>query len=201
MTVDTSSAMPTGTTSGAMGTGTASGPTADQLAAELRGTELALAASVVVTQIRNSFPHFAKDGFAGAALTVAPVLLLNPASQGSGLGGFLTNPKILAVAAVTGLVIAKDINKHALRTVCEIQFRNPDHELHRGSRSKLHCDVFDEHGAAMRGERITFASSDPQILDVDSDGEVKALAEGIATITARIDDKSDLVTVHVTKAP
>jgi len=161
---------------------------------------MALAASVVVTQIRSTFPHFAKDGFAGAALTVAPVLFLNP-RQGSGLGGFLTNPKILAVAAVTGLVIAKDMNKVADRSVSALRFvldKRMDQKLAVGSRHKFLVDVFDERGHTTPGEDITFASSAQQILEIDPDGVVKALEPGIATITASIGDKSDVVTVQVT---
>ncbi len=201
MTVDTSSALGAAATNGATGTGTASGPTAAQLAAGLRGAELALAASVVVTQIRSTFPNFANDGFAGAALTVAPVLLLNPASQGSGLGAFLTNPKVLAVAAVTGLVLANDMISVSERGVCAIRFvldKRMDQKLAKGSRCKFIVDVFDDRGNSKPGENITFASSAPQILEVDADGVVKALEPGIATITASIGDKSDLVTVQVT---
>lgn len=194
--------MPTGANNGTTGTGNNNGPTPDQLAAGLRGTEMALAATVVVTQIQNSFSGFANKGFAQAALTAAPLLLLNPASQGSGLVGILTSPKVLGIAAVAGLAIAKDMSNPAAKSTSAVRLvldNRMEQKLVLGSRYKFLVDVFDERGKATPGENIiTFASSAPHILKVDPDGVVEALEPGIATITASIDDKSDLVTVQVT---
>lgn len=201
--VDTTPATGAAPASSAMGAGADGGPTTDQLAAELRGTEMALAASVVVTQIRQTFPNFAKGGFAGAALNVAPTLFMIP-RQGSGLGGLLTNPKVLAVAAVAGLVIAKDMTTVSTGAISSLRIlldKRMDQKLTVGSRCKFLVDVFDERGNAKPGDNIIFASSAPHILEVDPDGVVKALEPGIVTITASIDDKSDLVTVQVVTPP
>jgi len=201
MTIETTNAMPTSTTNGAMGTGTASGPTTDQLAAEIRGAQNAVAASVVVTQLRNSF-DLPKDGFAGAAITVAPALFLNPASQGSGLGAFL-NAKVLAVAAVAGIVFAQDISqkKYKYEKISDIQFTRWDRKLAVGSQSRFIVQGFDERGAARPVENATFASSAQHIAEVDSRGVVTAVKQGVATIKATFEDKSDLVTVEVTPPP
>ncbi len=197
---------PTPATPPAPGTGApSSGPTNDQLAAELRGTELALAASVVVTQIRSSFPRFADKGIAEAALTAAPLVLLSPASQGGGLVGILTNPKVVGIAAVAGLAIATDMHTNAshsetasLRILTDNRM---DQKVAVGSQFKLQVDAINERGHAVPAENIDFASSKRNVADIDPDGVVTAKEPGIATITASSGGKSDLVTLQVVPAP
>jgi hypothetical protein len=195
--INTMDAIPGSTTTGG---GTASGPTADQLAAGQRGIELAVAATTVVAQFRQAFPHFAKDGFAGAVLTASPVLFLNPASQGSGLGGFLMNPKVLAGAAAAALFIAKDMSEGKAFDLVAVQFSRVDREITTGNQCKFWLDVVDDQGGhkPAPADRISYTSSAPQIAEVSKDGVVKGKGLGTATITASIDDKSDVVTVHVT---
>ena len=166
-----------------------------------RGVELAVAATAVVAQVRQSFPHFAKDGFAGAAVNVLPVLFLNPASQGSGLGSFLMNPKVLAGAGAAAILIAKDMSQGKARKWVAARYARVDQELAPGNQSKFWLDVVDDRGVNTPApvEDITFTSDAPHIVQVNKDGVVKAVAEGTATITASIYDKLDVVTVRVTE--
>jgi Bacterial Ig-like domain (group 2) len=202
MTIETTTAMPAAATSGATGAGTASGPTADQLAAGLHGTDLAVAAGLAIAQLRNEFSNIPSTGFAGAAITGLPLLLLNSPRQASGLMGIVSNPKFLGAAALTGIVLIKDMSQGRGRCWVDARFVRVERELAVGNQSKFCLDRFDDSGASAPAiaEDITFTSSASHVLEVDKHGVVTARAPGTATITASINnDKSDLVTVRVTE--
>jgi len=179
------------------GAGTAAGAAA--VAAQGRrigGTEAALAATTVVGQVQRSFPGVTANPIVQAGLPLAPLLLLRPEKRGSGIGAVVADPRVLAVAAVAGLAIASQVmNKK--KSIATVRFMRFEPELDQGSVSKFLADALDDDGRGMPGQDIKFSSSDPETVEVDPNGGVKALKPGTATITAIADGKSDFVSVRV----
>ena len=169
---------------------------------EIRAIEVTVAANAIVDQIQASFPTFASHPFAKAALNYAPLLLLKPASQGTGVGATLSNPKVFSAAAITGLTVAAQIMaaKGDIR-LAGIQITRFQPELESGTTQKVLASAFDANGKNVLGKPITYRSSAPHVVEVDEYGVVRALEEGHATITARCEEMEDLVSVKVVRHP
>src|SRR2546430_1792201 len=60
----------------------------------------------------------------------------------------------------------------------------PTPSLVIGTREQLTVQVFDQRGAPMSAGGITYTSSDPNVLFVNTSGNVTAVATGTANITA-----------------
>jgi eukaryotic-like serine/threonine-protein kinase len=69
--------------------------------------------------------------------------------------------------------------------------------LEPGDRFTLDLAVSDAGGQPVPDRPAAWSSSDPAIATVDRGGQVQALAAGTASITARVDEVTDSVTVHV----
>ena len=69
--------------------------------------------------------------------------------------------------------------------------------LEPGDRLTLDLSVSDAAGQPVPDRPAAWSSSDPAIATVDRGGLVQALAAGTASITARVDEAADSVTVHV----
>jgi serine/threonine-protein kinase len=66
-----------------------------------------------------------------------------------------------------------------------------------GDRFTLDLAVSDAGGQPIRSRPAAWSSSDPAIVTVDRAGQVHAHAAGMASITAKVDEAVDSVTVHV----
>ena len=171
-------------------------------ASEVRAIEMTVAATAIVNQIQASFPTFASHPFAKAALNYAPLLLLKPASQGTGVGAALSNPKVLSAAAITGLTVAAQIKASKGDVdIAGIQITRLQPELDAGTTQKMLVGAFDANGRNVPGQNITYSSSAPHVAEVNEHGVVRAHEEGYATITAQCEDMEDLVTVKVVRHP
>jgi hypothetical protein len=169
---------------------------------EVRAIEMTVAATAIVNQIQASFGTFATHPFAKAALNYAPLLLLKPTSQGTGVGATLGNPKVFAAAAITGLTVAHQIMAaRGEKIMAGIQITRAQPEVEPGTTQKVLASAFDADGKNVLGKRITYRSSAPHVAEVDEYGVVRALEEGHATITAQCEEMEDLVSVKVVRHP
>ena len=69
--------------------------------------------------------------------------------------------------------------------------------LEPGDSFTLDLAVSDSGGRPVAGRSAAWSSSDPAIATVDRGGQVRALAAGTANITARVDEVTDSLTLHV----
>ena len=69
-----------------------------------------------------------------------------------------------------------------------------------GATVQLSAQVLDQHGQAMAGASVSWASNDADVATVDSDGLVTAAANGTATITATAGGAAGTATVAVVQA-
>jgi uncharacterized protein YjdB len=69
--------------------------------------------------------------------------------------------------------------------------------LEPGDSFTLDLAVSDSGGRPVAGRSAAWSSSDPAIATVDRGGQVRALAAGTASITARVDEVTDSLTLHV----
>ncbi|MGE5091389.1 MAG: protein kinase domain-containing protein [Bacillota bacterium] len=69
--------------------------------------------------------------------------------------------------------------------------------LEPGDSFTLDIAVSDSGGRPVAGRSAAWSSSDPAIATVDRGGQVRALAAGTASITARVDEVTDSLTLHV----
>jgi Bacterial Ig-like domain len=172
-------------------------------ASRIGRTEAALAATTVIGQLQNqlqkSFPGVAANPIVNAAVPWTPVLLLKPAKRGTGIGALVADPRVWSAVAIAGLVIAPRIMNMG-KEIVGVRITRYERELHQGSVHRFLADAFDDRGRGRPAQDITFTSSAPDIVEIDSDGVVKAIQAGAATITASVDGKSDVVAVRVVKA-
>ena len=178
-----------------------SSPPADN-SSEIRAIEVTVAATAIVNQVQASFGTFATHPFAKAALNYAPLLLLKPTSQGTGVGAVLGNPKVFAAAAITGLTVAQQIMAaKGDITIAGIQITRAQPEVEAGTTQKILAGAYDVNGRTVPGKNITYRSSAPHVAEVNDHGVVRALEEGHATITAQCEEMEDLVSVKVVRHP
>ncbi len=69
-----------------------------------------------------------------------------------------------------------------------------------GATVQLSAQVLDQHGQAMAGANVSWASNDADVATVDSNGLVTAVANGTATITATAGGAAGTATVAVAQA-
>lgn len=69
--------------------------------------------------------------------------------------------------------------------------------LEPGDSFTVDLAVSDSGGRPVAGRSAAWSSSDPAIATVDRGGQVRALAAGTASITARVDEVTDSLTLHV----
>ena len=78
-----------------------------------------------------------------------------------------------------------------------VSLRGARDAVEPGDRFTLDLSVSDAGGQPVANRPAAWSSSDPAIATVDRGGQVQALAAGTASITARVDELTDSVTVHV----
>jgi uncharacterized protein YjdB len=166
------------------------------------GTESSLAATKVLDQLRSSFPDIAGTNpvikpVVEAGLPYLPLLLLRPAKRGSGLGAFVSDPRVWSGGLIAALAVAKQL-KGRIAHVVNVKFTVATDELAVGSEHRFHAEAYDDRGKIVHGAPIVFSSTDEKFLKVDKeDGVVKAKAAGIASIKATTNGKFDVRRVTV----
>lgn len=73
--------------------------------------------------------------------------------------------------------------------------------LYVGQSAQLQAVVLDEHGDAMPRRRITWSSSERNVVTVDTAGTIAGISEGTATVTAAVDGAAASTSIRVIGAP
>jgi hypothetical protein len=134
-----------------------------------------------------------------AALRFSPLLLLAPQRHGTGMEGFLRDPRVIGGAAVAAITVIGE-NRNKLSAVKSIDVLVPP-DIAMGTPRKLIGDAFD-----LRGHRIDAAikweSADPTtIATIDpTSGLLTPVSAGTTVITARSDEVIRRVMVTVADA-
>jgi len=158
-------------------------------ASRIDRTEAALGASVVVEQLRRSFPLDDRDNalsrFANAAIPWVPLLFLKPEKRGTGVAGVAADPRVWSLALVAGIAAGGEmVGRKRLALVRDV----PD--LDPGRKFRLHLTDGSDPAS------VKWESDDPAVVSVDN-GEVVAKKQGSATVTASSNGVYDNVVVRV----
>ncbi len=89
----------------------------------------------------------------------------------------------------------------AARSAARVRIAQGELSLECGEAMQLTAEVFDALGAAVSAPVVTWSSSDSAVLHVDTRGTIMALAGGVATVTARVDEALGTTRVEVREAP
>jgi serine/threonine protein kinase len=103
--------------------------------------------------------------------------------------------------ASTGLVQTVVSITVAARSAARVRIAQGELSLECGEATQLTAEAFDVLGAAVVSPQVTWSSSDPSVLHVDSRGTIMALAGGLATVTARVGEVQGTTRVEVREAP
>lgn len=159
-------------------------------------SEYAAVAGAATTQFIESF-HTPDNPYAKAALRFAPLLLLSPQRKGTGLEGFLKDPRVIGGIAVLGItVVGETRNRSAVARQIDVLSAS---ELAQGEHDVFVADVLDGRGTLLVSP-VSWTSSDPNVASIDSDGRVTAKAAGAVVITAKADGIVRRVRLKVTPA-
>lgn len=159
-------------------------------------SEYAAVAGAATTQFIESF-HTPDNPYAKAALRFAPLLLLSPQRKGTGLEGFLKDPRVIGGIAVLGItVVGETRNRSAVARQIDVLSAS---ELAQGEQDVFVADVLDGRGTLLVSP-VSWTSSDPKVASIDSDGRVTAKAAGAVVITAKADGIVRRVRLKVTPA-
>ena len=115
--------------------------------------ELATVAAVVAKQVQDSFGEsvdLLESPAAKAALNAAPLLLL-PGRKKDGVGGYLTDPKFIGVAAVAAAAFIGD-QQNKSTAVGDARITGAA-EIDEGDETVVIVDVFDKQRPAGRPQR------------------------------------------------
>ena len=83
----------------------------------------------------------------------------------------------------SGIFPPGHMTKQEITPVVSISFNDPPEKVHAGSSHLLSVTV-QTASESYENEYVTFSSSDPSVMTVNAAGQISALAEGKATITA-----------------
>jgi hypothetical protein len=168
----------------------------------LSRTEWALVATVVERQLRESLrPEWigAQNPYVDAGIRWLPLLLLQPARRGSGVLGFVSDPRVLSFVAMAGVVggaqLVKKSQEHQKNAeqkekVSGVSIVRYPAEIAPGTSSRLHTDT-------TNGDGLTWTSSNEEVATIDETGMMTGRTGGATTITVSKNGKSDTVSVKV----
>jgi hypothetical protein len=148
-----------------------------------RGPTAMVGGILVVNQLISSFPGLTRDKVIAVALPLTPLLLGESGSAPIA---------VATAAAATGIAVTERLTRGAPgRAIVIDRLSVPPRAASGGDRFKLQT-------TAPAPTAVQWESSDRAIADVDNEGVVTAGArQGNASITARLDGASDIVTVTV----
>jgi hypothetical protein len=170
-----------------------------------RGTWAAVA-GIATAEIINQFDALDKHPNVSAAILAAPLLLLSPDKQKSGIEGWLLDPRVIGGAAVVGIVVASRFTSTS-NAVNKIQiFPAPPPALTKAAGTgSLTALATDRSGNPLSGTQFTWTSSPAGQLTItvgpdSSVANYSLIAGATATsviITAQADGKHNFVVVPV----
>lgn len=150
--------------------------------------EYSAVAAAAVNQFIETFKTPEND-IAKAALRFAPLLLLAPQKKGSGVEGFIKDPRVLGAAAVGTILIIGEVRKKG-GNGNQIRITGPA-QLTEGAAATFFADVLDGNGNVVADVAVTWEADPTAVATVNptsgASTTVTAVAPGNATITARAD--------------
>jgi hypothetical protein len=171
--------------------------------AEQRGRQQRAELATVATAVANGAADSLQDAvellrnpFARAAVTVVPLLLLpSRMRRNGGLGGCLSDPRLIGTALVFGLaVIGDQIGK--ADDVADIRISAPS-EITVGDESIVLAEAFDKRGKLLQNTKIAFSVDRTDLVTIDESGRITALKTGAVVVTAAAESVSRRVVLTV----
>ena len=168
-------------------------------------SNLALAATTVVEQAKESFPT--ENKLINAALNGAPNLLLKTRRQRPGLEGIITSPQFLGAALVAGIAAVGELTQNA-KTVEEVEFTElpPGLAIAQGQSATLRAVALNNGDKEIRDKsrKIEWKSDNGNITLDPLTGAFTSATAGAsvppgssAIVTASVDGKSAQVRLTV----
>lgn len=87
------------------------------------------------------------------------------------------------------------------RPIARVLIRNVDQRLELGATRLLTVDAFDDRGVAVPAADLRWRSSAPGVIHIDSSGHALAIGQGVAQITAEIDQVTDSTEIFAVESP
>jgi hypothetical protein len=161
-----------------------------------RGT-WATVAGVAAAEVINQFDALENHPNVSAAILGAPLLLLSPEKQRSGIEGFLLDPRVIGGAAVVGIAVASRWG-NATHGPGRIRFVG-DKKVTAGNSGKVTGLVFDHNDNYLSDAAVTYTAVPSGILNIASDGTFTTTAgtTGKVEVIARSGEASKSTTVTV----
>ena len=152
-------------------------------------TELATLAAVVSNQVRDSFGssvELLQNPAVKAGLNAAPLLFLAPSKKGEGIGGYLSDKRVIGVGIVAALAFIGNQQDRAdeaadIRVISAAEITDGDETI-------VLADVLDRKGRVLQGKNVVFTTDRPDIATIDANGRVTGQSPGVAVITVAVDD-------------
>jgi uncharacterized protein YjdB len=144
-------------------------------------SEYAAVLGAVTNQAIESFDG-PDNPYLKAGLRFAPLLLLSPQKQGSGVDAFVRDPRVVGAGLVLGITFAAD-TRNRFTKAQDISIL-ASAELEEGENDVFFAEVTDGRGRPVATE-VTWSSSDPSVASIDAkSGAVVALRPSTVTISA-----------------
>lgn len=162
-----------------------------------RGT-WATVAGVAAAEIINQFDALENHPDMSAAIIGAPLLLLSPEKQRSGIEGFLLDPRVIGGAAVVGIVVASRW-RNATQGISRIEFVG-EGKVKAGNPGSVTGLAFDHNNNYLSNATVTYTAAPPGILNLNaSDGTYTTTAgkTGEVVVIARSGGASNTTSVMV----
>jgi hypothetical protein len=162
-----------------------------------RGTWAAVA-GVAAAEIINQFDALGNHPNVSAAIIGAPLLLLSPEKQRSGIEGFLLDPRVIGGAAVVGIVVASKWGK-AHNGIFRLEMAGQE-RVKAGNTGSVTGLPFDRNNNYLSEAQanVTYAAVPSGILNIDpSNGNYTATGKGDVVVIARCGEVSTTTTVTV----
>lgn len=160
-------------------------------------SEYAAVVGAAVNQFIDSFD--APDNpYAKAALRFSPLLLLSPQKKGTGVEGFIKDPRVIGAALVGGITVFGE-SRNQFRRAKKISVDVPP-SLPQGTKLTLSGDVLGGNDTILN-ENVRWEVSDTEVATINAEsGDLVAVKQGFVTITARFGDIKKTAYLQVTPA-
>lgn len=155
-------------------------------------------AGVAAAEVINQFDTLENHPNVSAAILGAPLLLLSPEKQRSGIEGFLLDPRVIGGAAVVGIAVASRW-RNATHGPGRIQFVGAE-RVKAGNSGSVTGLAFDHNDNYLSDAAVTYTAVPPGILNISaSDGTYTTTAgnTGEVVVIARSGEASSTTTVTV----
>ncbi|HIW34503.1 MAG TPA: type I pullulanase [Candidatus Paenibacillus intestinavium] len=102
----------------------------------------------------------------------------------------------VAVAGLSMMVLYDEVSSYTPE-VASINVTLPKVAIEVGKQIIASAQVKDQNGRTMSGETVNWTSSDTTVATIDASGKIKALVNGVTTITAKVGTVEKAVTLNV----